>query len=213
MLNEGGALDALTALQHVLAQEQARLEALRHRFEAAQTLEASRREIEGRRIELEAAMAEDLEQRDVLTYQANRLFNVFARRLYSDARTPFLSFNADRQRLEIEAHIDTDSSRGVHNMVIFCFDLALAVIAHRAGRGPDFLVHDSHLYDGVDARQLAAALSLGAEAAEEENLQYIVTLNSDDLAKAVDEGFDAERYVLDPRLTDQPDGGLFGFRF
>lgn len=40
-------------------------------------------------------------------------------------------------------------------MVIFCFDLTLAVLAHRHGRGPDFLIHDSHLYDGVDERQIA----------------------------------------------------------
>ncbi|MCP2311828.1 uncharacterized protein YydD (DUF2326 family) [Kitasatospora paracochleata] len=37
-------------------------------------------------------------------------------------------------------------------MVIFYVDLTLAVLAHRHGRGPDFLVHGSHLYDGVDAR-------------------------------------------------------------
>jgi uncharacterized protein YydD (DUF2326 family) len=28
-------------------------------------------------------------------------------------------------------------------MVIFCFDLTTAVMARRAGTGPDFLVHDS----------------------------------------------------------------------
>ncbi|GAA1775230.1 ABC-three component system protein [Actinomadura chokoriensis] len=213
MLSEGGALDALTALQHVLAQEQARVEALRHRFQAAQTLEASRREIDGKRIELETATAEDLEDRAALTYEANRLFNIYARRLYSDARTPYLAFTPTKQRMQIEAHIDTDNSRGVHNMVIFCFDLALTVLAHRGGRGPDFLVHDSHLYDGVDARQLAAALTLGAEVADEEGLQYIVTMNSDDLSKAESAGFGPASHVLEPHLTDQPDGGLFGFRF
>ncbi|MFE0201047.1 DUF2326 domain-containing protein [[Kitasatospora] papulosa] len=48
-------------------------------------------------------------------------------------------------------------------MAIFGFDLALAVLAHRHGRGPDFLIHDSHLYDGVDERQVARALALAAE--------------------------------------------------
>lgn len=98
-------------------------------------------------------------------------------------------------------------------MVIFCFDLAWAVIAHRGGRGPDFLVHDSHLYDGVDERQLAAALTLGSEVTAEEGMQYLVTMNSDDLAKAVNEGFSPDDHVFAPHLTDQPDGGLFGFRF
>ena len=69
-------------------------------------------------------------------------------------------------------------------MVIFCFDHTLAVLAHRHGRGPDFLIHDSHLYDGVDDRQLKAALQLAADVTREENMQYVATLNTDDLAEA-----------------------------
>ena len=87
------------------------------------------------------------------------------------------------------------------------------MIAHRAGRGPDFLVHDSKLYDGVDERQVARALELAAEVTREEGMQYIVTMNSDDLTKAERMGFDAEPYVIEPRLDDSDQGGLFGFRF
>jgi uncharacterized protein YydD (DUF2326 family) len=115
--------------------------------------------------------------------------------------------------MEIEAHIEDDNSRGIHNMLIFCFDLALAVIAHRAARGPDFLVHDSHLYDGVDERQVARALGLAAEVMDTESMQYIVTMNTDDLNKAISEGFYADPFIIEPYLSDQPDGGLFGFRF
>ncbi len=43
-------------------------------------------------------------------------------------------------------------------------------------------------------------------------MQYIVTMNSDDLTKAESEGFSPAGHVLEPHLTDQPDGGLFGFR-
>src|SRR5690625_5474367 len=79
-------------------------------------------------------------------------------------------------------------------MKMFCFDLTWAVIAHRAGRGPDFLVHDSKIYDGVDERQVARALELAARVTGEEGMQYIVTMNSDDLAKA-------ERMGLDRKST------------
>lgn len=212
-LNSGGALDALTALQYALAREQAHLESLRHRFQAAQALEASRREIELNRLELEEAMVTDLEERTRFTDEASRLFNQYARRLYGEGRNPYLAFKPGKQRMRIEAHIEDDDSRGIHNMLIFCFDLTLAVIARRAGRGPDFLVHDSHLYDGVDERQVALALELAAEVTEAERLQYIVTMNTDDLSKAVSAGFGADPYTIEPYLTDQPDGGLFGFRF
>jgi uncharacterized protein YydD (DUF2326 family) len=99
-------------------------------------------------------------------------------------------------------------------MAIFCFDMTVAVIAHREGRGPDFLVHDSHVFDGVDDRQLAQALALAVETCAAEGMQYIATINSDDLAKAESRGFDPVQYIIEPRLTDaSADGGLFGFRF
>ena len=99
-------------------------------------------------------------------------------------------------------------------MVIFRFDLTMAVVAHRHGRGPNFLVHDSHLFDGVDDRQLRDALELAAEVTEREGMQYVVTLNSDDLEKAQRKGYDASGRVLPVRLDDEyDDGGLFGFRF
>jgi uncharacterized protein YydD (DUF2326 family) len=212
-LNEGGALDALTALQYVLAREKADLEALRHRFQAAQTLEASQREITKRKVLLEEALAEDLANRDAVTDEASRLFTSYARQLYGRSLNPYLTFKEGRHRFDIEARIDSDHSRGIGQMVIFCFDLTAAVVAHRHGRGPDFLVHDSHLYDGVDERQISTALQLAADVMADENMQYIVSMNSDDLHKAESIGFSPAPYVIEPRLTDQPDGGLFGFRF
>lgn len=99
-------------------------------------------------------------------------------------------------------------------MVIFCFDLTCAVLAHRNGRGPDFLVHDSHLFDGVDERQVGEALKLAATVCGEEGIQYIATMNSDDLAKATPFDPSVRDDIIEPRLTDAyDDGGLFGFHF
>jgi uncharacterized protein YydD (DUF2326 family) len=47
-------------------------------------------------------------------------------------------------------------------MQIFFFDLMLTEISLKSGPGPGFLIHDSHLFDGVDERQVAKALQLGA---------------------------------------------------
>ncbi|MBN8424408.1 DUF2326 domain-containing protein [Microbacterium esteraromaticum] len=63
------------------------------------------------------------------------------------------------------------------------FDLTGAVLVRRGGRGSDFLVHDSYLFDGFDERQASRALKLAALVCEEEGMQYIGTMNSDDLAK------------------------------
>jgi uncharacterized protein YydD (DUF2326 family) len=73
-------------------------------------------------------------------------------------------------------------------------------------------MHDGHVFDGVDDRQIAAALMLAAQVAEDEDMRYIVSLNSDDLSKAVQRGFSVEDRIIEPRLTDESEeGGLFGF--
>ncbi|MCI5146922.1 MAG: DUF2326 domain-containing protein, partial [Candidatus Electrothrix sp. AR3] len=84
----------------------------------------------------------------------------------------------------------------------------------KRGIGPGFLVHDSHLFDGVDGRQVASALKVGAETAEELGFQYIVTMDEDDAFKEIMEGFDVHQYVLPVVLSGaKDDGGLFGIRF
>jgi uncharacterized protein YydD (DUF2326 family) len=213
-LNEGGALDALTTMQQGLAQEQAALAALRHRYEAAQALEASRRSIAQGRIALQQEMEADIDERRRIVDEAVVLFADYAHTLYGDSREAYLRFGPGDSSLRIDPHIASDNSGGISNMVIFCFDLTVAVLAHRNGRAPNFLVHDSHLFDGVDERQVARALTLGADVARREGMQYIVALNSDELSKAVRRGFDPDDHLLDQRLTDAFDeGGLFGFRF
>lgn len=212
-LNEGGALDTLTVMQSALARERAHEEVLRRRLSAAETIEQSKREIEAEKIRLEGEMKDDIAERRDQEEEANALFNRFARSLYGSERTPYLSFEPKRSSLDILLQLDADNSSGISNMKTFCFDLTWAVIAHRARRGPDFLVHDSKLYDGVDERQVMLALQLAATVADEEGMQYIVTMNSDDLQKVVRLGFTPDPYLIPPRLNDTPTGGLFGFRF
>jgi uncharacterized protein YydD (DUF2326 family) len=144
----------------------------------------------------------------------NLRFLNYATRLYGSGREAYLEIDPKSTHLRITPYIDSQESRGIGNMVMFCFDLTIAVTAHRGDRGPDFLVHDSHLFDGVDERQVARALTLAKEVAEDEGMQYIATMNSDDLAKASGLGFNFEGDIITPRLTDQYEsGGLFGFRF
>jgi uncharacterized protein YydD (DUF2326 family) len=55
---------------------------------------------------------------------------------------------------------------------------------------------------------------LAKEVVDEEGMQYVATMNSDDLEKAQRQGVDLSASVIPPHLTDAyEDGGLFGFRF
>ena len=91
----------------------------------------------------------------------------------------------------------------------------LTEICTQRGRWPGFLIHDSHLFDGVDERQVAKALQLGAQRAEMDGFQYIVTMNSDSVpTEGFTGGFNLQDHFVSTRLTDAIEtGGLFGFRF
>ena len=81
-------------------------------------------------------------------------------------------------------------------------------------KGLDFLVHDSVIYDGVDARQRALALELVAEISTKNNFQYICTLNSDMIPTSdFSEGFNLDAFTR-LRLSDaDPSGSLLGIRY
>ena len=115
---------------------------------------------------------------------------------------------------EFDFPMQGSRSKGIKNMQIYCFDMMLMSVCAERGIGTGFLVHDSHLFDGVDGRQVISALKLGAKMAESKGFQYIVTMNEDDAFKEEIDGFDLRDYVLPVVLTDATeDGGLFGLRF
>jgi uncharacterized protein YydD (DUF2326 family) len=117
---------------------------------------------------------------------------------------------------DFTAKIPGSRGGGIGNMAIFCFDLMLTKLLHEQTIGPGFLVHDSHLFDPVDSRQVSSALELGAKTAAALGIQYIVLLNTNDIPSVEDRpaGFDIEQYINPIRLKDTLEtGGLFGFRF
>jgi len=76
-------------------------------------------------------------------------------------------------------------------------------------------VHDSHLFDGVDERQVLTGLEVGETMSNAYGFQLLVTMNSDVLPKMrTERGFDLAPFINTGRLTDATvDGGLFGIRF
>ena len=139
-------------------------------------------------------------------------FEKISQRLYDNAGS--MSIEASEAGPRFKFHISGARSKGINNMQLFCFDLMLIQIATKRGRSPKFLIHDSHLFDGVDGRQVQSALSIGAELAKESGFQYIVTMNEDEFNKERIPYFDPQIFVNPTRLSDsKEDGGLFGIRF
>jgi uncharacterized protein YydD (DUF2326 family) len=213
MLESGGALEHFNDLQRELSLRTAQVESLRQRFEAAQRFESTKAALDRERSDIHLRLQRDFAERAGLLDRTILVFEQLSSQLYDEgAGSLTISESPNGAQFSIEMH--AKRSKGISQMQIFCFDLALMTICHERGIGPGFLVHDSHLFDGVDSRQVGSALSLGANAAESLGFQYIVTMNSDAVPAEVPAGFDPRDYVLPIVLTDaRIDGGLFGIRF
>jgi uncharacterized protein YydD (DUF2326 family) len=213
VLSSGGALEHYTNLREEAGRAEAEVEGLRQRLETAERIESTKAELDIERANLTKALRDDLHERDAILREAILAFEALSESLYEKAGSLTIAETGSGPQFDV--HIDGQRSKGITNMQIFCFDLMLTEISLKQGRGPGFLLHDSHLFDGVDERQVAKALQLGAERAEAAGFQYIVTMNSDALPReGFRSGFDIRDHVLDTKLTDATDtGGLFGLRF
>lgn len=212
ILRSHGALDQFLKLQGELGRLESEVESLRQRFEAAEQLEGTKNELEIERNRLTIRLRRDFaEQKDRLA-EAIVAFEETSQRLYESAGSMTVDETSNGPMFKFP--MQGQRSKGIKNMQIFCFDMMLMRLCHKRQIGPGFLIHDSHLFDGVDGRQVISALRLGSEISQELGFQYIVTMNEDDAFKETIEGFDLNDYVLPTRLTDATeDGGLFGIRF
>lgn len=143
------------------------------------------------------------------------LFNELGAEIYNDRQARLLVAPTAKGALRVDPQIDGDASDGIRGVETFLLDMVSVVSALPLGRAPGLLVHDSHVFDAVDHRQVSSCLSIGARLAAEAGFQYVVTMNSDFLASVESEGgFDRSEYLVPVSLTDaNEDGGLFGFRF
>ena len=214
ILKSGGALDQYTLLQEEYSRLQANAETLKQQLLTAEKLDSAQTKAEIERRQLKERLRQDFHEQEGVLNEAIVLFEELSEALYERERAGCLTIDATDNGPTFEVHIDAQRSRGITNMQVFCFDIMLAVIASRRGLSPGFLVHDSHLFDGVDERQVAKAVQIGSARADECGFQYLVTMNSDALPQdGFDPGFDLQKYIIPVKLDDTPQGSLFGVRF
>jgi len=212
VLQSHGALEQFAKLQGEAGRMEAEVESLRQRFESAEQLEGTKNELEIERNHLTLRLRRDFAEQKGRLAEAILAFEETSKRLYESAGSMTVEETSNGPVFQFP--MQGSRSKGIKSMQIFCFDMMLMRLCAKRSIGPGFLVHDSHLFDGVDGRQVISALKVGAETARELGFQYIVTMNEDDAFKEKIDGFDLREYVLPVVLTDATeDGGLFGFRF
>lgn len=212
LISSGGALSQYRKWDAERAKARSEFEANTKQLELAEKIELMKGNLRVRRAEaLNKITQEVVESRDLLEDAAS-LFEEISAQIYSIPATLEIKVDKDGLAFEIE-HPDL-GSLGVRSIQIFTFDLTVALICAKRGAWPGFLIHDSHIFDGVDGRQVARAMEIGGKRLGDIGGQYIVTMNSDDLEKAEIEGnIKFDQCIVKPQLDDSPAGCLFGIRF
>lgn len=212
LLQSHGALEHFTGLQSEFTRVQQEVEHLRQMFSTAEALETGKTELALERQQLLLRLRQDHREEGETLSEAILAFEEISKGLYEDAGSLHISESENGPVFEIKIH--GNRSQGIKNMQIFCFDMMIMQLCSMQGLGPGFLVHDSHLFDGVDSRQTATALAIGSRMADQLGFQYIVTMNSDALPQRFPEQFRLAEHIVPTRLTDATEsGGLFGIRF
>lgn len=110
----------------------------------------------------------------------NKYWN-YAKRFYPKKRSGLVVKNNSGEnmlRYTIEARIEDDSSDGVNEVRMFCFDLLLLVCKISKMR---FLMHDSRLFANMDPRQRETLFRIVYDACADNEFQYICSINEDAL--------------------------------
>ena len=207
-----GPLAQLITKEKDLAQAQARRDSLSEKLTTANVIENSAATRKKESAEDELRLQKDYQERADAIARAVSLVDHAIGALYDDREGNFI-IRPTKNGPVVSVNIGGGGGQGgIDSMKIFCFDMMLyEVVSERIG-GPRFLLHDSHLFDGVDKRQTRSALLYGRDVARRVGGQYLVTMNSDKL-ESLDDAAEIRAAVIHPRLTDTENGGLFGFRF
>ncbi|OLQ88032.1 hypothetical protein BIY22_07610 [Vibrio panuliri] len=212
LLKSHGALEQFYKLQGRLNKAEANIELLHQKLKATENLNVQKTDVKIDKGVLKKKTLIDHSERSDAIRDAVVTFGQISELLYAEPGRFTIEPTEDGPKFDFE--IEGKKSTGKSKMQIFCFDMMMMKLWSSEKNRPKLLIHDSLLFDGVDERQVAKALYLGAEWAKKYNFQYIVTMNSDDLPDMTYyENFKIEDYVVDLKITDTENGGLFGVRF
>jgi uncharacterized protein YydD (DUF2326 family) len=122
----------------------------------------------------------------------------------------------NQKRFDFDIRVENDSSDGINEVRIFCYDLTL--LALRQNHKIDFIFHDGRLFANMDVRQRAKVFTLADRVVGNLGAQYIATLNPDFIsgmsAEFTQEEF--ERLIVGNTVLelrdDSPAGKLLGIQ-
>jgi uncharacterized protein YydD (DUF2326 family) len=212
VLSSHGAIDQMIKLEEERSRLFSLVDELKKRLEVTNKLESTKTELTIERAQVKQRISIDHAEHDEILRDAILIFEELSREIsdHEGSLEVDVSDNGPTFKIKVEG----GRSVGIRNMQIFCFDMMLSIIWAKRNFGPGFLIHDSHLFDGMDSRQVAKAIEIGEAKSREHNFQYIITMNSDQVPRnEFKPEFEFDRFVNPVQLNDENEtGGLFGMR-
>lgn len=211
ILNEHGAVRQYIKLQDRLSELVNKQKSISEFKNFKKQIDKENAELKIEQQQLVIEVIDSLDESHENIEKAISLIESISSELYDDKAILHVGQKKNTGEFDFSITSEKDKSDGINHMLIFMFDFMLLQMCKINNRSMDFLIHDSGLFDPVDQRQIEKAILLGGKIACESDMQYIVTLNSDDLSHEFLQ--DISPYLVG-KLTDKDEKGtLLGFYF
>ena len=180
-LNSHGALEEYVALTKQLSSLQNELNRIQEYQKILKTYRENKRRIKEEMIKQDKATDEYLDEESGYLEELRNKYWEYAKRFYPKKKSGLVIKNNTGENLlrySLEARIEDDSSDGVNEVRMFCFDWLILNCEISKMR---FIAHDSRLFANMDPRQREALFRIVYETCCKKDFQYICTINEDAL--------------------------------
>lgn len=180
-LNSHGALEEYVALTKQLSSLQNELNRIQEYQKILKAYRDTKLDIKAALIEQDKAADAYLEEESKYLDELRTKFWNYAKRFYPKKKSGLVIKNNSGEnmlRYSLEARIEDDSSDGVNEVRMFCFDWLLLNCMKSKMR---FIAHDSRMFANMDPRQRETLFRIVYETCQTTEFQYICSINEDAL--------------------------------
>lgn len=193
-LDTHGALEEYSSLNKMLNEEIQKLEKLKEYQKIMKSYNKKLLEIKTEYGSKSIETQEYIEYQKEWIESIKSLFRELTKEFYDKGSGIKIESNDGENtiRYNIDVRIQDDSSDGVNEVKIFCFDLMLLFL--QANHNMKFIFHDSRLYSNMDPRQRGTVFKIVDKRMKDTEFQYIATVNEDQLT-SFKELYTSDEYI------------------
>ena len=217
-LNSHGALEEYAAMTKQLSSLRNELNRIHEYQKILKTYRDTKMSIKSAMIEQDISANVYLDEQSKYLESIRNMYWEYAKRFYPKKKSGLVIKNNSGENLlryTLEARIEDDSSDGVNEVRMFCFDW---LILNCQVSKIKFIAHDSRMYANMDPRQRETLFRIVYETCKQKDFQYICSINEDAL-ESFESLMDAEEYkniikdnIILELNDDAPESKLLGIQ-